>query len=878
MTLSDATNPGDAKLPEGLVCFLFSDIERSTARLAESGAENYAKLLEHHRAIVRKSLHARDGLEVSTEGDAFLAVFLRPTDAVDAAVDAQIATSEASRADGPPLWARMGIHTCQAIVRDKDYVGLGVHRAARICAAAHGGQILVSRATRDLLRDEGAADGLLELGSFPLKDFPEADQLYQVTGTDLRRDFPPLRVGGMPDLPPYSLGARLFGREVEIREVMDCLLSGQRLVTVTGPGGVGKTKLAQAVSQQLLGAFQDGAVFVDLSSVNDPELVMAAIATALGVDEGQGQSLSGFLRNRRLLVVLDNFEQVIDGADIIPPFLDSAPGVSMLVTSREALHLVAEQVYPLAPLALGGDRNNVEALVAAPAVALFGARAHAADPQFSLDASTLPVVFDICRRLDGLPLAIELAAARVAVLTLEEMSVRLDDPLVFLVSKERDRPARQRTLRDTIEWSYRLLSAEERRAYRSLAALSGGFTLAAADAIAGVDLDTLASLIDKGLLTRSSKRFHMLESIHAHATAEFNADAGAETVRASHAAYFLSTVERAYASRFGDVGEARLAEELGEESDNVRSALTYFELRDPPRYAEMAGALGWYWASAPSLFAEGRQRLDVATALQSSMGATTDRARVLSGLAVLVVYQESLDAGMPLMTEALRTWAELGDATEEGLLHLELAWANFSSGNDIAAYAEAQHGVDLLGSSDNPRLVLYARLTRCQLHVALGHVETATVEADQALTIASNLSDRTYMGLARHFLGDCALINASFASAIQHYREGLLLQIARGRPRTAATEIQGISMALAGLGMDWLAVALESAASTVHSNLGFSNSAVGFWNELLDQYVNGARRRLGPDVADAARSCGAAWTLEEATEKALAAASALDVP
>lgn len=877
MTLIDATGSGSTKLPEGLVCFLFSDVERSTARLAESGAERYAKLLEHHRSIVRRSLHARNGVEVSTEGDAFLAVFLRPTDAVDAAVSAQIATLEEFGEDGPPLWARMGIHTCQAIVRNADYVGLGVHRAARICAAAHGGQILVSRATRDLLRDEGAAGGLLELGSFPLKDFPEPDQLYQVTGTGLRRDFPPLRVSGAPDFPPYSLGARLFGRDVELREVVDCLLSGQRLVTLTGPGGVGKTKLAQAVSQQLLGAFQDGAVFVDLSSVTDPQLIIAAIGTAVGIDEGKGQSLSGFLRNRRLLVVLDNFEQVIDGADTIPAFLDSAPGVSMLVTSREALHLTIEQVYPLAPLALGGDPNSAEALAGAPAVALFGARAHAADPQFSLDASTLPVVFDICRRLDGLPLAIELAAARVAVLTLDEMAVRLDDPLHFLISKERDRPARQRTLRDTIEWSYRLLSAPEQRAYRSLAVFSGGFTLAAADAVADVDFDTLASLIDKGLLTRSTKRFQMLESIHAHATAAFDVDAGAPTLRAGHADFFLSTAERAYASRFHEVGEAKLAEELGEESDNLRSALNYYELRDAARYAALAGSLGWYWASASSLFAEGRQRLDNATALPST-DVTTHRARVLSGLALLVVYQDGLDVGLPLVTEAIRAWAHLGDATEEGLLHIELAWANFSKGNDDAAYAEAQRGVDLLGSSDNPRLVLYAHLTRCQLQVAFGDVETARAEADGALAMASNLPDATYMGLARHFLGDCALIDASFTSAIEHYREGLLIQITRGRPSTAATEIQGISMALSGLGNDWLAVALESASSTIHSNLGFSNSQVGFWNELRDQYVNGARRRLGPDVADEARSRGAAWTLEEAIERTLAAAAALDTP
>lgn len=877
MTLSDSTEPGALNLPEGLVCFLFTDVEGSTARLSECGAERYATLLERHRAIVRRSLHARSGLEVSTEGDAFLAVFLRPTDAVGAAVDAQIATSEDAGEDGPPLWARIGIHTCQAIVRNNDYVGLGVHRAARICSAAHGGQVLVSRATRDLLRDEGAAGELLELGSFPLKDFPEPDKLYQVTGTGLRRDFPPLRVGGLPEFPQSSGAARLFGRDAEIRDVVDCLLSGQRLVTLTGPGGVGKTKLAQAVSQQLLGAFQDGAVFVDLSSVTDPQLIVAAIAAAVGIDEGKGLSLNGFLRNRRLLVVLDNFEQVIDGANTIPPFLDSAPGVSMLVTSREALHLVAEQVYPLAPLALGGDRDNTEALLASPAVALFGARAHAADRQFSLDASTLPFVSDICHRLDGLPLAIELAAARVAVLTLEEMSQRLDDPLAFLVSKERDRPARQRTLRDTIEWSYGLLSDDEQRAYRSLAAFYGGFTLAAADAVAGVDLDTLASLMDKGLLTRTSTRFHMLESIHAHATAELNADAQAAAVRAKHAAFFLSTAEATYASRFSEGNDdARLLGGLEEEIDNLRSALNFFELHDEAEYVALAGALGWYWTSTLSLLAEGRRRLGAARALQSIV--TSHRARVLSGLGLTVVYQDGLDAGLPFVKEALRVWADMGDAREEGLLHTELAWVYFSLGNDVAAYAEAQRGVELLSPFNNVRLDLYARLTRCQLQVAFGDVETASVEADRALAMASNLPDRTYMALARHFLGDCALINASFATAVKHYREGLLLQISLGRPRGAATEIQGISMSLAGLGTDWLAVALESAASNVHSNLGVSNSQIGFWNELLDQYVNGARRRLGPDVADEARSCGVAWTLEEATERTLAAAAALDTP
>jgi predicted ATPase len=558
-------------LPTGTVTFLFTDVEGSTRLLHDLGADAYAAALAEHRRLLREAFARRGGVEVDTEGDAFFYAFATAPGALQGAREAQEALAST------PIRVRIGIHTGTPHLTDEGYVGTDVHRAARIAACGHGGQVLVSAATTALAGE----DLLRDLGEHRLKDLSAPERLCQL-GTD---DFPPLRSLYQTNLPVPS--TPFLGRTEELAQIVGLLARGEvRLVTLTGPGGVGKTRLALQAAGVASDAYPDGVWWVPLAPLRDPELVLPTAARALGAKE----ELAPHIGDRSMLILLDNFEQVIEAGPGLGEVLSACPRLDVLVTSREPLHLAAEREYAVPPLA------------PAEGVELFSARARALNPDFEANG----VVTEICRRLDDLPLALELAAARTKVLSPDQILERLEQRLPLLTGGARDLPERQRTLRATIQWSYDLLAENERQLLCRLAVFSGGCTLEAAEEVVAADIDTLQSLMEKSLLRHTQERYWMLESIREYAAEHLEDGGEAAGLRRRHADYFLELVETA-----GLALEPEGEQQYGlvrQELDNVRAALDWGFETDPERALRLASALDGFWAvMAPT---EGMRRLE----------------------------------------------------------------------------------------------------------------------------------------------------------------------------------------------------------------------------------------------------------------------------
>ena len=504
-------------LPSGTVTFLFTDVEGSTRLLDGLGADAYAEALAKHRRIIRKVCAAESGVEVDTQGDAFFFAF--PT--APGALAAASALTDALAAG--PIRVRVGLHTGTPLVTDEGYVGGDVHRAARIAAVGHGGQVLVSASAAQLVELE-----LSDLGEHRLKDLSAPERVFQLGD----REFPALKSLYRTNLPIPS--TPFLGRERELQEVV-ALLSEKdtRLLTLTGPGGTGKTRLAAQAAGVAADGFPDGVWWVPLAALRDHELVLESASQVLGAKNG----LASHIADKRMLLLFDNFEQVVEAAPGVSTLLGECPHLELIVTSRERLHLAGEQEYPVTPF------------VAEEGVDFFAARARAVKPDFDIDES----VPEICRRLDDLPLALELAATRVKALSTEQILSRLERRLPLLTGGSRDAPERQRTLRATIEWSHDLLSAEEQRLFAGLSVFAGGCTLDAAEAVCGAELDTLHSLVDKSLLRFTSERYWTLATIREFAQDRLD-DVTARELRQRHAEYFVALAEEAEPTSAGGQG------------------------------------------------------------------------------------------------------------------------------------------------------------------------------------------------------------------------------------------------------------------------------------------------------------------------------------
>ncbi len=478
-----------AELPTGTVTLVFTDIEGST-RLLETLGESYGEVLAEHRSLMRQAFSSRGGIEVDTQGDAFFYAFPRATDAVMATAEAQLALTDHPWPEAAEVRVRMGIHTGEPALSGEGYVGADVHRAARICTAAHGGQVLVSEVTAQLI-GQGIQDiTLRDLGNHGLKDLSDPQHLYQLVVAGLRDDFPAIRsLDSRPNNLPRQL-TPVVGREQEIKTGCHLLLEEDTaLLSLTGPGGTGKTRLALALGQELLDSFPHGVFFVDLSTTTDASLVIPVVASTLSLRESGAKSitetLADHLAGKQMFLILDNFEQVIDAAPEVSSLLASAPGLKVLVTTREPLRLRGERELQVPPLDLPHPQHrDPETLATSPAVALFCERAAAVRASFELTRENASSVAEICRRLDGLPLALELAAPRIRTMSPSSLLARLDRSLEVLTGGERDLADRHRTLRAAISWSYELLDEDEKRLFSRLGVFAGGFTPEAAEAVA----------------------------------------------------------------------------------------------------------------------------------------------------------------------------------------------------------------------------------------------------------------------------------------------------------------------------------------------------------------------------------------------------------
>jgi predicted ATPase len=808
------------ELPTGTVTLLFTDIEGSTRLLEELG-ERYSDVLGEHRRILREAFERHDGVEIATQGDSFVVAFPRASDAVAAAAEAQRALA------ATPVRVRMGVHTGEPELTEEGYVGLDVHRAARIGAAGHGGQVVVSETTRALLDGEFE---LRDLGEHRLKDLGFPIRLYQLG----RNEFPPLRSLNHAHLPLEVVP--LLGRKRELGELLRLLGSERvRLLTLTGPGGIGKTSVAVAAASELVESFDEGVTLVELAAIREPTLVLPTIANALAAES----DAAGHIGTQELLLVLDNLEQVVAAAGELAHLLADCPNLSILATSREPLKIAGEREFPLKPLA------------EAPAVELFRQRAEAVLPGFTADYGRL---VEICRRLDSLPLAIELAAARVKVLPPGELLGRLDRRLPMLTASRRDLPERQQTLRATIEWSYDLCAAEEQKLFARLAVFSGGFTLDAAETVCDADLDTLASLLDKSLIRREVERYSLLETIREFALEQLDASDEAELIRGRHAEYMTELAESVETEYLGPA-QAAVRERFRIEWDNVRAALGWaLESGNPELGLRLVGALAMVWLDQ-NLAVEGERWLQAFLTRAEPVDAEV-RAKALMAGATVAGVRSQYELAMSRSEEALEYFRSVGSEAGiawslTGLVHAPLELGNPEDAGPMLEEAEALHRK--LGNDAGVRRVLHLR---GQQAAAVGDIDRGRKLLQESADLSRATGDMFSTATSIHALGDLELAAGRLDAAEEAYREALRVAWGTGADRLVCYGLAGLAAVAAERGDSERAALLWGFAEGYEERLKFTLRRRELYAERLaepaaaapDRYDVGARLDVGEAV------------------------------
>ena len=855
--------------PSGSVTFVFTDIEGSTRLMRELGEETYRDVLAEHRRVVRDAFAS--GYEVDEEGDAFFYAF-------PSAGTAVMAVEQAMRGlERGPIRIRVGIHTGEPVLDPPKYVGLDVHRAARVMAAGHGGQVLLSESTRALLED---GVHVRDLGEHRLKDLSGPQRLYQL-GAD---EFPPLKTLHQTNLPVTP--TQLVGREREVEELLE-LLRGEdaSVVTLTGAGGSGKTRLVMQAAAEAAEEYDDGVWFVGLAALTDVDLVAPTIAQTFGLREGSGRTyrdvLGDYLRTRRLLLVLDNLEQLLpDVAPVIADLAAEFAGLDVLATSREPLRIGAEREYPVPPLA------------GAKAVVLFAQRA-----RLELDGDRATVA-DICARLDGLPLAIELAAARVNVLPPAKLLERLEQRLPLLTGGARDAPERQRTLRATIAWSHDLLDEGERQLFVRLAVFAGGCTLEAADAVCDADLDTLGSLLDKNLLRREETRYGMLETIREFALERFDEAADADEIRRRHAEHFLAFAHEAKPELVRRQ-QREVLDRLEAEHDNLRAALTWLLDNDPENALVFAHALVLFWytrghvregrdsltaaleRALPTASATRAGALDWAGYLREELGedgqafieqavSCAREAEAAAALALAMSHvrlgSDRLDESIGVLEEALLIAQQAGDPSVLGTVLNNLGVA-------VANRGDTARALTLFEESYRVRAELgdLARMALSQNNVASALLDAddtnrARNQATQALALAREVGDRRHIQAALDTLGWIALAEGAVRDARARFTEAMTLALEIANRSAARGSLYGLAAASAAAGDGYLAARL---AATAEPDRGFVTSIDPSTRAVIERHLAQARAQTDPAEWEEAWAAGAAQTIEQAAAEVL---------
>jgi predicted ATPase/class 3 adenylate cyclase/DNA-binding CsgD family transcriptional regulator len=805
-----------SELATGTVTLLFTDIEGSTQLLEQLG-ERYTGVLTKCRTLLRNAFHTYHGHEMDTQGDAFFVAFARATDAVSAAVAAQYALAAHPWPDGVSVRVRMGLHTGEPQLSTEGYVGLDVHRAARIMSAGHGGQVLLSQTTRDLVEhDLPEGIGLLDLGAHRLKDLQQKSHLFQLVIVGLPARFPPLKT---LDTYPNNLPIQptpFIGREQEVEACEQLLVREEvRLLTLTGPGGIGKTRMALQVAAELSEVFSGGLYFVNLAPLRDAEFVVPTIAQVLDVKELAEQLLLDllkvFLREKQLLLLLDNFEQVVSAAVQVAELLAACPQLKVLVTSRMVLHVQAEHEFALPPLTMPDPRYlpDVVTLSRYEALALFIQRARVSRPEFQLTNVNARAVAEICRHLDGLPLAIELAAARIKLLPPQALLARLTPRLTVLTSGARDVPVRQQSLRQTIEWSYQLLDAEQQRLFRRLSVFAGGCTLEAIEAVcvaldknkeAGWVLDGVASLLDQSLLQQTEQdgeeaHLVMLETIREYGLEMLEASGEMEKTRRAHAAYYLELAEEAEPELVVP-RQAMWWERLEREHDSLRAAMRWLtEQERTAQEREMAlrlgGALLRYW-EVRGHWSEGWSFLEWARA--ESKGVTAPaQVKVLMAAAYLLDHLEhDTDRAEALYEESLVLYQTLGDMAGTALALSQLGEIAASRGHFAVANTRTEEALALYREMGDKQGIAWSLNNLADIVSQQGKYARAISLNEESLALFKEVGDKQGIAWSLSNLAGIVSQQGEYARAISLDEESLTLCREVG-------DVEGIAWSLFGL-------------------------------------------------------------------------------
>ncbi len=826
------------QLPAGTVTLLFTDMEGSTQLLQQLG-DRYVGMLAECRHVLRTAFQHWNGHEVDTQGDAFFVAFARATDALSAAVEAQCALASHPWPEGTKVRVRIGLHTGEPSLTPEGYMGLDVHRAARIMSAGHGGQVLLSQTTRDLVEhDLPGGVSLQDLGAHRLKDLQHPSHLFQLVMVGLPADFPPPKtLDSYPNNLPIQ-PTSLIGREKEVAAVQHLLRREDvRLLTLTGPGGTGKTRLGLQVAAEASERFVDGVFFVNLAPISDPALVVPTIAQTLELKETGEQPLLDLLkrslREKQLLLLLDNFEQVVSAASQVAELLAACPKLKIVVTSRMVLHVRAEHEFAVPPLALPDPTRlpDLVELAQYDAVALFIQRAQAVKSDFQVTNANAAAVAKICVRLDGLPLAIELAAARAKFFAPQALLTRLEQGLTVLVGGARDLPARQQTLRGAIAWSYDLLSAEEQQLFRRLSVFVDGCMWEAAEVVcraagelAADVLDGLLSLVDKSLLRQQESaegepRFSMLQLLREFGLEALATTGETELTRQAHAAYYLVLAEEAE-PELRRAQQAVWLDRLEVEHDNLRAALLWSLEREKAETGlRLAGALRWFWIWR-SYFSEGRKWLKSILELAGEFESTHLHAKALAGTSGLAWMQGDYPAARTLGEESVTLCRALENKQE---LAFSLTWLAFtagSQGDPKTASLLAEESVTLFRQVEDRWGVAWALICLGNATQGLHDYSLARSCYEESLALFRALGDKWGVAMLLSSLGVTAFVQGDYAVARPLLEEGVILLREQRDKRSLAFFLYYLGRVTRREGDYQQAVALFEESHALYEELG----------------------------------------------------------
>jgi predicted ATPase/class 3 adenylate cyclase len=783
----------------GTVTFLFTDIEGST-KLWEAHPRHMREALARHNSLLSEAIARNRGYVFKTVGDAFCATFAYPTDAIRAALDGQRSLLTENWPSNLVLKARIALHTGVANFQDGDYLGPPLNRVARLLAAGHGGQTLISQATFDLICDalpEGIE--LLDMGEHRLKDLTRPEHIFQVLapGDPWRmppKTFPPLKtLDNRPNNLPIER-TPLIGREKELAKIEAMLLRSEvGLLTLTGPGGTGKTRLSLQVAAEVADHFKDGVFFINLSPIADHDLMISTVAQTLGLKEAGGvpllDTLKSYLHDRQMLLVLDNFEQVVEAAPQISTLLSGSPQLKLMATSRVPLRVRGEHEYAVPTLTLPPastqSRTNlpVEELVQYGAIRLFIERARAVKLDFELTDDNASSIVEICRRLDGLPLAIELAAARIRLLAPQAMLARLESRLKLLVGGARDLPARQQTLSAAIDWSYDLLNDGEKQLFRRLAVFQGGRTLEAIELVCSADnslqidvLDGIESLVSKSLLRQreadgEEQRFLMLETIHEYARQRLNESGETENLQNEHLSYYLRLAEQAEPELRGPEQGAWL-DRLEAEHDNFRVALRWAHETDQHETGlRLAGALWRLWFAHAHL-TEGRQHLGTLLAQTAGISPPV-RAKALLGAGRLAIIQGDYARARGHYEEALQLFDNLGDKRGRANALIDLGNVAAMEEDHALRRSLQEEGLALFREVGDKQGIAAALYQLANLASDEGDLDGGRALLAESLSMLRQLKDDRGVAMSLFSLGNIELDQNNQAQAQARYEEAL---------------------------------------------------------------------------------------------------------